>query len=277
MLNLPTVTLVCVDTVNHDLALRAIALSCAHVRFARTVFVTAAMPDGLAIPDGLDVVTVASLASRDAYSRFVLKELQPFVATSHVLLVQWDGYVINPESWSPTFLDCDYLGATWFWRDDDLRVGNGGFSLRSRRLLQALQDPRIEMTEAEDVTICRTYRHLLEREHGIRFGDEAMADRFSFEAHRPAAPTFGFHGLFNFWRVVQPAELRTMPDGFSDAIARSPQLDQLMQNCMLAGMWAQGGAIGRRILAADPANEYAKAIVADSEAQMARLPEDSAR
>ena len=58
MLNLPTVTLVCVDTVNHELALRAIALSCAQVRFARAVFVTAAMPEALAIPDGVEVVTI---------------------------------------------------------------------------------------------------------------------------------------------------------------------------------------------------------------------------
>ena len=63
-----------------------------------------------------------------------------------------------------------------------MRVGNGGFSLRSRRLLLALQDPRIELVEAEDTTICRTFRPLLEREHGIRFGSEALADKFAFEA-----------------------------------------------------------------------------------------------
>jgi tetratricopeptide (TPR) repeat protein len=221
------------------------------------------MPVGLAIPDGIDVVTITPLASRDAYSRFVLKDLLPLVRTSHALLVQWDGYVVNPEAWSPAFLECDYLGATWFWRDDDLRVGNGGFSLRSRRLLEALQNPKIEMMEAEDITIGRTYRRLLEREHGIRFGDESLADRFSFETDYPAGKPFGFHGLFNFWRVVPPAELRTLPAQFSYAVARSPQLDQLMHNCLVARMWAQGAAVARRILAADPGNAEVKAILAD--------------
>jgi hypothetical protein len=84
-----------------------------------------------------------------------------------VLLVQWDGYVCNPDAWDPAFLDCDYIGAKWFWHNDAMRVGNGGFSLRSRRLLEALQDPRIALSVVEDETICRTFRPLLERDYGI--------------------------------------------------------------------------------------------------------------
>ena len=64
--------------------------------------------------------------------------------------MQWDGYAVNPGAWDAAFLDCDYLGAKWSWHKDAMRVGNGGFSLRSRRLLLALQDPRIELVEAED-------------------------------------------------------------------------------------------------------------------------------
>ena len=63
----------------------------------------------------------------------------------------------NPAAWDAAFLDCDYLGAKWFWHNDGMRVGNGGFSLRSRRLLLALQDPRIDLVEAEDTAICRMF------------------------------------------------------------------------------------------------------------------------
>ena len=42
-------------------------------------------------------------ASRDAYSRFVLKRLLPHVDTPHVLLVQWDGYVVNADAWDAAF------------------------------------------------------------------------------------------------------------------------------------------------------------------------------
>ena len=265
MLDLPSVTLVCIDTVNHTLALRALARSIAGVRFARVLFMTDALPTGLAPDPGIEVVAIPPLASRDAYSQFVLKDLPPHVTTSHALLVQWDGYVLDPDAWSQDFLACDYVGATWFWRDDDMRVGNGGFSLRSRRLLQALQDPRIVLDGPEDATICRTFRPLLEREYGIRYADEDTAARFAFEADYPAGTSFGFHGLFNFHRVVPPAELRQLPAQLSDAIAQSPQFDQLMHNCLLSGMWAQGAAVARRILAVDPANAEVRAILADVE------------
>ncbi len=270
MLQLPGVTLVCTDTANHALALRALAKSCAGTRFGKVLFLTDSIPQGMVLPGGVDVALVAPLASRDDYSRFVLKNLLPFVQTEHVLLVQWDGYVVNPGAWDPAFLECDYLGAKWFWHQDGMRVGNGGFSLRSRRLLEALQDPRIELVDAEDTTIGRTFRPLLEREHGIRFGLESLADRFSFEAAYPIGKPFGFHGLFNFWQVMPPAELAQLAPAFSDGIARSPQLGALLRNCMTASQWAPAIAIARRIVAADPAREDASALLAQAEANAAR-------
>src|SRR4029453_13200210 len=156
----------------------------------------ASLPDGVEAPAGIEIVPIAPIVSRDAYSHFILKSLLPHIATTHVLLMQWDGYVCNPDAWDPAFLDCDYIGAKWFWHNDAMRVGNGGFSLRSRRLLEALQDPRIALSVVEDETICRTFRPLLERDYGIRFADEALADRFAFEAAYPIGRPFGFHGLF---------------------------------------------------------------------------------
>src|SRR5260221_6839368 len=189
MLQLPGVTLVCIDTANHALALRALALSAATIRYARVLFVTDAIPDGLHVPDGVEVATIAPMASRDAYSHFVLKELLPFVLTEHVLLVQWDGYVVNPAAWDAAFLDCDYLGAKWFWHRDGMRVGNGGFSPRSRRLLSALRDPRIALVDAQGTTIGRTYPPPLEREHRIRFRRGSPARRIALHGAHPNRQT----------------------------------------------------------------------------------------
>ena len=50
MLQLPGVTLACIDTANHTLALRALERSCAGVRFARTLFLTDAVPEGVHVP-----------------------------------------------------------------------------------------------------------------------------------------------------------------------------------------------------------------------------------
>ncbi len=272
MLELPDVTLCCIDARNHALAMRALARSRDGVRFARSLLLTDALPTGVVSPEGIDVVPVGAIHSREAYSEFVLKSLLPHVATAHVLLIQWDGYVINPAAWDPAFLACDYIGAKWFWHEDGMRVGNGGFSLRSRRLLEALQDPRIVLADAEDTTIGRTFRPLLEREHGIRFADEALADRFSFEAAYPIGRPFGFHGLFNFCRTVAPDEIAALAPQFSDTIARSPQLLQLLRNCNALGQWTAVTAIATRILAAVPGHTEAAAQLAASVHQAAAAP-----
>jgi tetratricopeptide (TPR) repeat protein len=272
MLELPGVTLCCIDTRNHALALRAMAKSREGIRFARTLLLTEVLPAGVAVPDGIDVVPIPDIATREAYSAFVLKSLLPYVATEHVLLVQWDGYVVNPAAWDPAFLDCDYIGAKWFWFDDRMRVGNGGFSLRSRKLLDALQDPRIVLVDVEDATIGRSFRPLLEREHGIRFADEALADRFSFEAAYPIGMPFGFHGLYNFCRTVPAAELAALVPHFSDAIARSMQFAQLARNCRALGLWIAVAPIARRMLDAMPGHAEAAVLLGEAEANLARPP-----
>ena len=275
MRKLPDVTLACVDTANHALALRALGLSRRNLAFGRTLFVTDRIPDGIDVPSGIDVVTIDALASRDDYSRFVLKSLVRHVETACVLLVQWDGYIVNPDAWDDAFLDADYIGAKWHWYDDSRRVGNGGFSLRSRKLLEALQDPRIALppaardpgsqpldagADAEDVAICRTFRPLLEHEYGIRFASEALADRFAFEAAYPIGLPLGFHGLYNFCRVVAPDDLAALAPAFSDAIAASPQLAQLIRNCVALAQWAPAAALTGRRLAVLPADDEARAL-----------------
>ena len=202
----------------------------------------------------------------------MLKSLARHVDTPHVLLIQWDGYVVNPAAFDPAFLDCDYIGAKWYWCEDGMRVGNGGFSLRSRKLLAALQDPRIEPVGAEDIAIGRTHRRLLEHEFGIRYASEALADRFAFEAAYPVGLPFGFHGLYNFCRVVPPAELAALAAGVSDAIARSIQLGQLLRNCIALGQWDAAAALARRRLAAMPGNAEATAALARAEAGLASGP-----
>jgi tetratricopeptide (TPR) repeat protein len=272
MLTLPDVTLCCVDTANHALALRALALSRSGVAFARTLLLTSELPPGIVATPGIDVTPIPAITSRDGYSDFVLKSLLPYVETSHVLLVQWDGYVINPSAWEPAFAECDYIGAKWFWYNDGMRVGNGGFSLRSRRLLEALQDPRIVRVDNEDSTIGRSYRPLLEREHGIRFATEDVADRFSFEAAYPIGTPFGFHGLYNFCRTVPQAEIAALCPNFSDTIARSPQLLQLLRNCSALGQWQAAAAIGRRIVAASPDADEAGTLLATAEKRAGAPP-----
>lgn len=217
-LALPQVTLVCVDNRTPALALAAIARCRAQIDFGDAVLFTdpALVPEP---PPGLRLVA-APIASVADYSRFMLRGLLPQVHSSHLLVVQWDGYVLDASRWDPRFLDCDYIGAPLRGQPPERAVGNGGFSLRSRRLLQALQDERYTVRHPEDLCICHDHRERLESEHGIRFAPLALAQRFAYERLSPAEPTFGFHGLFNMHEVLAPDELHTLVRSLPDDMAR---------------------------------------------------------
>jgi len=271
VLALPRVTVCCVDCVNHDLALAALHQCMQHASFARALFLT----DRDCPLEGADCVRIPALRSRDDYSRFVIKDLAAYVDTDFVLLVQWDGFVVNPAAWSGDFLEHDYIGARWPFRDDGLTVGNGGFSLRSRRLLAALRDPAIVPGPLEDVTICRTYRAYLEAAHGIRFAPEAVADRFSFEATYFDALPFGFHGLFNFWMFLDARGLAHVLRFATPAILGSEQCLQLARNYLELGRRDEARTLLARIVAAHPGATAAAALLANVEADVtaAALPQ----
>lgn len=205
-LALPTVTLCAAASINVSATIEALNACLDQIEFAQgLLFTDAEIPT---VHRDLRVVRIARLASGSDYSEFLLRRLVDHVTTSHCLVVQWDGFVLDARQWSPEFLECDYIGAPWPQFDDGLSVGNGGFSLRSRRLLEACLDPRFLPSHPEDVAICRTNRPLLEQAHGIRFADRVMAERFAFERTDPRGPTFGFHGIFNMIPTLGPERFR---------------------------------------------------------------------
>jgi hypothetical protein len=106
-------------------------------------------------------------------------------------------------------------------------VGNGGFSLRSRRVLEASRELPLDPPLIEDVIICRRCRPDLERQ-GIRFAPEAVASRFSYERMPPRGDEFGFHGSFNLVRLL-PADqaLRLIRSLEPELLARSERWELL--------------------------------------------------
>jgi hypothetical protein len=208
---IPSTTLVCVDCKHYGLAADAIMRTLEQCKFARALFVT----DADVRIDGVEVLRIPPIRSLAEYSRFIAKELDRHVQSDFVLVMQWDGYVLSGQQWRPEFQQFDYVGAPWAG-PEGLSVGNGGFSLRSKRLLKALQDPEISDLSSEDIAICRTYRPMLESRYGIRFATPDIASSFSFETLTPPGPTFGFHGVVHLAQILdmtdaQLAEFRPAP------------------------------------------------------------------
>jgi len=140
----------------------------------------------------------------DQYNHLMLRVVPQLVETSHFVVTQYDGFVVNGHAFDPAFCECDYIGAVWpEW--PTFNVGNGGFSWRSRRLALAVA----EMSdfwrpgEAEDVFIARTLRVALESRYGCHFADESLAKAFSYEQILPQGPSFGFHGLMHLPHVYR--------------------------------------------------------------------------
>ena len=121
-----------------------------------------------------------------------------------MILIHWDGWIVNPSCWRDEFLQYDYIGAPW-WYDDGLNVGNGN-AIRSMRLMRFLQQNTAEFpltTYKEDDLISRTYRPMLQR-HDFKWPPETLASQFSFECTRPSWSSrhFMFHDSFNFPLVL---------------------------------------------------------------------------
>ncbi len=218
--SLSSLTLVAVDCAYPALAAKALQRSAALLPSARVLLLSDC---GEVFPD-VETVAIAPIKSRSAYSRFMLKELADYIDTDFALVVQWDGFVIHDNAFAKEFWNYDYIGAKWPHKEGDFRVGNGGFSLRSKRLLEALRDHAIEFLEDEneDESICIRYRDQLETQYGIVFADERVADRFAFDVSRPIGRTLGFHGVFNFWQALSADELvefaRTAPEAIAEGL-----------------------------------------------------------
>lgn len=199
-LELPSVTLCAVTSVNLHATLAALRASLDQVDFADCLLLTDAE---LVIDDPqIRIIRIARLNSSREYSNFMLEHLADHIQTTHCLVVQWDGFVLEAGCWEASFLTYDYVGAPWPQFDDDRAVGNGGFSLRSRRLLDACRDPTFRAIHPEDLAICQANRPMLESRFGMRFADRDTAGRFAHERTASDSPTFGFHGIFNMISAI---------------------------------------------------------------------------
>jgi hypothetical protein len=203
MINLPTITLCAVSSVRIDETLHALEKSMRGITFAKVLFLT---DKEVSNPhQGITIIPIETL-DYNQYSHFIIYKLKDYIDTDFVLIVQHDGYVLHPTKWSDEFLQYDYIGAPWprdRFSDTDgtnVRVGNGGFSLRSKKLLELPSTLVLPFTDNgtgyfhEDGFVCLYHRKEL-IENGVKFAPVSVASRFSRErwCSDSVMRPFGFH------------------------------------------------------------------------------------
>jgi len=149
--------------------------------------------------EGISHIKIEEFGISD-YSRFCLHHLSDYVNSEFCLIFQDDGFIINPILWNDVFYDYDYIGSPWplyiGWPIEGQQVGNGGFSLRSKKLLEFTKTFTEHTTENEDTYIISAKRKDLEEE-GLLIAPLEVARLFSVENnlddnHR-LDTCFGFH------------------------------------------------------------------------------------
>ena len=221
MLSLPNITLVAVSSVELEATELALRISSHEIEFGAIKFLCS--EEFKASDSKIRIETVPKI-DLVGYSKFIMNDLHHYVDTDYCLVVQSDGFVLNPNFWDPNFLSYDYIGAPWPKKlslqpgNTELNmqkncVGNGGFSLRSKKLL--LETAKIDFnsltfpTQSEDLIICHyLYDHFINI--GIRFPAPEIAARFSIESQdavygQDPMTVFGFHG-----KLLRDAILESM-------------------------------------------------------------------
>lgn len=188
-IELPDVTLFGIDAHNPEGIRRAAHICYQGINFGATKIITERLFPGATREEG-----------RRNYSEFMIRKLTEHFSTSHVLTIHDDGYIQNPKAWDDAWLQYDYIGACFDWYNENC-VGNGGFSLRSKKLCDILAtDPHITDFHPEDDRIARHYRQYLEDKYDIKFAPMEVAKKFSIEAwglkheYQVYNGEFGFHG-----------------------------------------------------------------------------------
>lgn len=158
-------------------------------------------------------VEIHNISSHVMYSIFMLKEIYKYVDTKYMLVIQSDGFIINPNTWNDEWKQYDYIGAIFNQWDI---VGNGGFSFRSKAIMQYMSTlfPNWDITENsanelqskmtcyEDGAISTNYKELIEV-NGFKIAPLDVAGKFAVGGNKTEQyfyeHPFGFHGC---WRTV---------------------------------------------------------------------------
>ena len=205
-----TISLVLVTSINHELAEFSLRKSIQSKKFDEVlIFSDKKIP----INHPHRHISISNTFSRTDYSIFCLKHMYQYIETDHVLIVQPDGMAVNSQYWDDDFLNYDYIGPPYNINETATNealveyfglkeyknvnkwiVGNGGFSLRTRKLMiHIIQNYQRNPKDNEDVYFSRIIQ-----DHNLGIFP-TMHEAYSFSSEGiVSANSFGGHCYFNY-------------------------------------------------------------------------------
>lgn len=209
MLKLPDVTLVLIETQEHSLARLAIDECLSKAEFGDILIMTDKEKEFQLFGPRFKIVP--NWPDKLGWSRCLWYEVPPLIHTPFALCIQWDSFIWDVSKWRNDYFNYDYIGAPW-WYSDGKNVGNGGFSLRSARLMRFVYTHQLQFpchTPVDDDLLCRKYRPQLEG-YGLTWAPESVAFDFAWEGCNQEYKNtihFGIHAAFNFGLVLDHDKL----------------------------------------------------------------------
>lgn len=206
-LQLPNVTLMAMTSVKVMETVKAMKYSMRQIDFGDVVLISHQKP--FYLPKSIRYAHTSKLTDIDCFNYKMIYELGDYIHTDFVMIVHYDGFIVNPDKWRDEFLDYDYIGSPWPVPDDDFtyrdiygnlcRVGNS-VGIRSKRLLDFPKQAHIPFEEDhgyfhEDGFICCKNRHLFEAA-GMEIAPLEVAKYFAHESMIPeieGITPFAFH------------------------------------------------------------------------------------
>ncbi len=187
----------------------------------------------------VEFVKIQPIQSMNEYSATIFKKLIGKIKEDYFFVFQWDGFPVFPDNWDDSFCNYDYVGAPL--EDAGGLVGNGGFSLRSNKLLKAIDNLGVAVdisntaVQSEDWLICVDNRVALES-IGINFAPPEVGSKFSIETGLITPDIFGFHGSMNFPFLFQENSLIPHADEIIYRTSDIRVLNNYLINCKSRGM-----------------------------------------
>lgn len=235
-LNLKNITLILIDGVNPENALKSILYSIKNINFNKVKLLTYRKPKYFNYYKHLiEYIKIDKLTYYE-YNWFKLKKLSDYIDTEYCLTIETDGFILNYDQWNDEFLNYDYIGAPWpkdlinkvEYLNENNRVGNSGFSLRSKKLIELsklIPDNEKNNNPLEDVLICRKYRNIF-LDNNIKFSPPELAIKFSLEIinddiYNKNLKPFGFHKSYDYKKILNNVNLSKPYDILNNEILKN--------------------------------------------------------